>query len=175
MHAEQVLRIGAADSAVGLALRRIFARYDLTMCWLAAQDVIPGSYWGESEAGLLQSTLYVRADTPIHSALHEGCHFICADDARRARLDTDAGGDDTEECAVCYLSIVLAAEVPGFGMKRMLVDMDAWGYSFRLGSAARWLHEDAEDARLWLLAHGLPTTLDSSLVTHSDNDRTAFP
>ena len=171
MHAEEVLRIGAADDAAGQALQQIFARYGLALCWLAADSTIPGSYWGESEAGLLRSTLYVRADTPIHSALHEGCHFICADEARRADLDTDAGGDDTEECAVCYLSIVLAAEVPGFGMMRMLVDMDAWGYSFRLGSAARWLAEDAEDARTWLLAHGLPTTP----ISHADKHRTPCP
>jgi hypothetical protein len=28
--------------------------------------------------------------------------------------------------------------------------MDAWGYTFRLGSAARWFDEDASDARQWL-------------------------
>jgi hypothetical protein len=99
----------------------------------------------------------VRADTPAHSALHEGCHFVCADETRRAVLDTDAGGDDLEECAVCYLSIVLADGIPGFGQARMLTDMDAWGYSFRLGSSARWFEEDADDAREWLRAHGLPT------------------
>jgi hypothetical protein len=33
--------------------------------------------------------------------------------------------------------------------------MDEWGYSFRLGSAARWFAEDAEDARAWLLEQGL--------------------
>ena len=82
--------------------------------------------------------------------------FICADPARRARLHTDAGGDEREECAVCYLAIVLAATVPQFGSVRMLLDMDAWGYSFRLGSAARWFSEDADDACDWLLAHGLP-------------------
>lgn len=159
MQACEVMPIGGADSAAGRALAGLFARYGLAMRWLDDGVEIPGSYWGECEAGLVQSTLYVRADTPVHSALHEGCHFICADEARRARLHTDAGGDDTEECAVCYLSIVLATEVPGFGRTRMLADMDAWGYSFRLGSAARWLAEDAEDARAWLLAHELPTTL----------------
>lgn len=159
MHSIDVMRIGAADSAAGLALTEILARYGLTLCWLALDVAIAGSYWGDCEAGLVQSTLYVRADTPLHSALHEGCHYICADNARRAGLHTDAGGDDGEECAVCYLSIVLAAEIPGFSITRMLADMDAWGYSFRLGSAARWLHEDAEDARAWLLARALPTTL----------------
>ncbi len=154
-----VMRIGGSDTVIGQALRAIFARYGLTLCWLALDTEIPGSYWGECEAGLVQSTLYVRADTPLHSALHEGCHYICAEPTRRTALHTDAGGDDTEECAVCYLSIVLAAEIPGFGITRMLADMDAWGYSFRLGSAARWLHEDAEDARAWLLARALPITL----------------
>jgi hypothetical protein len=33
--------------------------------------------------------------------------------------------------------------------------MDAWGYSFRLGSTARWWYEDAEDARAWLVSKGL--------------------
>jgi hypothetical protein len=33
--------------------------------------------------------------------------------------------------------------------------MDAWGYSFRLGSTAAWFERDAEDARAWLLLHGL--------------------
>jgi hypothetical protein len=36
-----------------------------------------------------------------------------------------------------------------------MADMDAWGYSFRLGSAARWFQEDADDARQWLAARGL--------------------
>ena len=159
MHSDEVTRIGAVDSAAGLALRGIFARYGLSVCWLALDAEIAGSYWGECEAGLVQASLYVRANTPLHSALHEGCHYICADRTRRAALHTDAGGDDSEECAVCYLSIVLAAEIPGFSITRMLADMDAWGYSFRLGSAARWLHEDAEDARAWLLALRLPVTL----------------
>jgi len=33
--------------------------------------------------------------------------------------------------------------------------MDAWGYSFRLGSARRWFFEDADDARGWLVRRGL--------------------
>ena len=41
-------------------------------------------------AGLIGSRLFVRDDTPVHSLLHEGCHYICMDSARRARLDTDA-------------------------------------------------------------------------------------
>lgn len=169
--APDVMRIGAADGAIGQALRALFARHGLAMTWLADDCAIPGSYWGDREAGLVRSTLYVRADTPVHSALHEGCHYICADDARRATLDTDVGGSDLEECAVCYLSIVLAADVPGFGQARMLADMDAWGYSFRFGSAARWLREDAEDARAWLEAHHLPTTLDAACDAHQHGIR----
>jgi len=36
-------------------------------------------------------------------------------------------------------------------------DMDAWGYTFRLGSALAWFEHDADDARAWLRARGLPT------------------
>ena len=37
----------------------------------------------------------------------------------------------------------------------MCADMDAWGYTFRLGSARAWFEQDADDARQWLLDHGL--------------------
>jgi hypothetical protein len=37
----------------------------------------------------------------------------------------------------------------------MCHDMDAWGYTFRLGSAAQWLAHDADDARDWLIEHGV--------------------
>jgi hypothetical protein len=153
----EVVVVGPADRAPGRALAALFARFGLGVAWIAPGTEIPGSYWGGREAGLVGDTLYVRADTPLHSTLHEGCHYVCADEARRAALHTDAGGDDLEECAVCYLSIVLADALPGFGRARMLADMDAWGYSFRLGSAARWFAEDAADACAWLRARGLPT------------------
>ncbi len=118
---------------------------------------IPGSYWHEDEAGIIGLRVLVRHDTPLHSILHEGCHTICMDQQRRAVLHTDAGGEYAEEDAVCYLQILLADLIPGFGRERMWQDMDAWGYTFRLGSAQRWFQEDAEDAREWLVQHGLLT------------------
>jgi hypothetical protein len=78
-------------------------------------------------------------------------------DVRRAGLRTDAGGDYDEENAVCYLQIVLADRLPGVGRDRVLADMDAWGYTFRLGSARAWFERDAADARDWLARRGLPT------------------
>jgi len=33
--------------------------------------------------------------------------------------------------------------------------MDAWGYTFRLGSAAEWFVRDADDARDWLIERGV--------------------
>lgn len=153
--ADAVLRLGPPAGACGRAVRVIFARYGLGVAWLPAYATIPGSYWGECEAGLVGTALWVRADTPVHSALHEGCHWVCADDARRAAMHTDAGGSDVEECAVCYLSILLAEHIPGCGRQRLLADMDAWGYSFRLGSARRWFEEDAADAWRWLVRRGL--------------------
>lgn len=77
------------------------------------------------------------------------------DQSRRDGLDRDAGGDDLEETAVCYLQILLADFLLGVGRERLMRDMDAWGYSFRLGSAAKWFATDAEDALAWLRAEGL--------------------
>lgn len=119
---------------------------------------IPGSFWGDSEAGLVRSELHARPDTPVHSILHEACHYVCMDEARRTGLHTNAGGDYDEENAVCYLQILLADELPQMGRARMWADMDAWGYSFRLGSAQAWFEQDAEDALLWLLNHQLIDT-----------------
>ena len=91
----------------------------------------------------------------MHSLLHELSHYVCMSPDRRAGLDRDAGGDDAEECAVCYLQILLAEELPMLGRERMLRDMDAWGYTFRLGSARDWFEADAADARAWLARAGL--------------------
>jgi hypothetical protein len=146
-----VLRCADAD------LTALLAHYRLDLILLAADAAIPGSYWGEPEAGLVGGCLYLRPDTPVHSALHEACHFVCMDDTRRAALHTDAGGEVVEENAVCYLQVLLAEHVPGMSLARMFADMDAWGYSFRLGSSRAWFEHDADDAREWLLAHQLIT------------------
>ncbi len=138
-----------------LELGVLLDRYGLRLTLVAPSEVIPGSFWGEREAGLIGSRLYSRLDTPVHSVLHEGAHFICMTPERRAGLDTDAGGDDAEESAVCYLQILLAAALPDVGAARMCRDMDEWGYTFRLGSAAAWFAADAADARAWLVRHAL--------------------
>ena len=130
---------------------------DMELVRVMADQAIPGSFWGNTEAGLIGNRLYARADTPLHSVLHESCHWLCMDEARRAALHTNAGGDYAEENAVCYLQLLLADRIPGFGRERCAVDMDIWGYSFRLGSAQRWFEEDAEDARAWLRRRGLIT------------------
>jgi hypothetical protein len=136
-------------------LTALAAKYGMRVVEVERHAPIPGSYWGESEAGLVDDRLYVRADTPAHSALHELCHYVCMDDARRARLATDAGGSDDEECGVCYLEVLLADELRGFGRERCLADMDAWGYTFREGSATAWWVGDARFAQRWLDTHGL--------------------
>jgi hypothetical protein len=137
------------------ALHRLLARFGMTLRLEADGRPIPGSYWGADEAGLVGRSLVVRSDTPLHSMLHEACHYICMDDERRDGLDTDAGGGYDEENAVCYLQILLADELPDFGRSKMMADMDVWGYSFRLGSARAWFERDAEDARDWLLRERL--------------------
>ena len=131
----------------------MLAGYGMQVEQLAIDADIPGSYWGESEAGLVGKTLFIRSDTPLHSALHEACHYICMDDERRARLHTDAGGDVPEENAVCYLQALLADNIPRYDRVSLFRDMDRWGYSFRLGSAQAWFERDASDALGWLLNH----------------------
>jgi len=59
------------------------------------------------------------------------------------------------ESAVCYLPLGLAEALPGVGSERLMRDMDAWGYSFRLPSTRNWFEADADDAKEWLLQHGL--------------------
>jgi hypothetical protein len=137
------------------ALRRLLAGYRLTLEVVGPGAAIAGSFWGDEEAGLVGDRLLARDDTPVHSILHETCHYLCMDGGRRARLHTDAGGDHAEENAVCYLQVLLADRLPGMGRDRMFADMDVWGYSFRLGSARRWFEEDAADALAWLQAHGI--------------------
>ncbi|WP_245586137.1 elongation factor P hydroxylase [Solimonas soli] len=131
-------------------LRALLEPLGLRIAPVADGETIPGSYWGECEAGLIGDTLYLRGDTPVHSALHEASHWLCADEARRATLHTNAGGDDVEEHAVCYLECLLAARLPGYSQARCFADMDAWGYHFVLGSARAWFERDAEDAIAWL-------------------------
>ena len=137
------------------ALQDLLSPYSLVVKAVDENEAIPGSFWGDSEAGIIGNELYIRPDTPVHSALHEACHYICLDSARRDALDTDAGGDYDEENAVCYLQILLAAKLSGCSADILMNNMDSWGYTFRLGSARAWFYEDAEDAQQWLLREKL--------------------
>ena len=139
-------------------LAAFLERYGLGLVVQATGEKITGSFWGDSEAGVVGLAVYVRGDTPVHSFLHETCHIICMDSQRRNGLDRDAGGDDLEESAVCYLQILLADKIEGAGNERVMSDMDAWGYSFRLGKTRDWFQNDAEDATEFLTNHGLLNT-----------------
>jgi len=147
-----VLLLNAIDR---VSVAQLLGRFGMQLMLTAPGELIPGSYWGESEAGLVGDRLYARIDTPLHSILHELSHFICMTPERRMGLVRDAGGDDLEESAVCYLQVLLGAELSCVGRARMFADMDAWGYSFRLGSTRAWFESDAHDARAWLAREGL--------------------
>lgn len=153
-----VVRLGDDASVASL-----LGRFKLTLRRVEDNQPIPGTFWGDDEAGLIGNQLFARGDTPLHSVLHEASHFICMPQDRRSGLNTNAGGDYDEENAVCYLSILLADRLPRLGHDQMLRDMDRWGYSFRLGSAGAWFERDAGDAvdqlQKWRLidAKGYPT------------------
>ena len=129
--------------------------YGIEIHTVAEDESIPGSFFGEREAGIINNKLYLRHDTPVHSALHESGHYICMDKQRRDNLDTDAEGDYDEENGVCYLQILLADHLPELDKEQMMIDMDRWGYTFRLGSAKSWFEQDAQDAKEWLQTHQL--------------------
>jgi len=137
------------------ACSALLARHGLELVHVAAGEPIPGSYWGDAEAGIIGHRVYVRDDTPVHSLLHEAAHLMVLPPERRAGVHTDATDSIEEENAVLVLQSLLADALPGAGRDRVLADMDAWGYTFRLGSAKAYVDRDADDAWTWLQARGL--------------------
>jgi hypothetical protein len=144
-----------ADIDAG-AVRALLEGYGLRLVAVDAGADIPGSYWGNPEAGLIGHEVYARPDPPVHSLLHEAAHLLVMPAERRHNVHTDASDCQQEEDATCALQILLADSLPGVGRERLMADMDAWGYSFRLGSARAWFEADAEDALAFLAARGLP-------------------
>lgn len=151
------MRLSDIDSS---EVTKLLARFGLQLELVALGATIPGSFWGDDEAGLIDSRLYARPDTPLHSILHEACHWITCTPARRSQLHTDAADSQDEENATCFLQIVLSDYLPGFSSARALLDMDAWGYSFRLSSARAWFESDSRAEREWLVHYQL---LDANL------------
>ena len=149
----EVMRVAALPFAAAASL---LSRYGLVLHRVDDGAPIPGSFWGEPEAGVIAHNVYVRGDTPVHSMLHEACHLIVLPPERRAQVHTDATDSVIEEDATCCLQIILADALPGVGRKRLMADMDAWGYTYRLGSTQAWFEQDADDARAFLRERGLP-------------------
>ena len=61
-----VLLVNTVDR---MALGALLKRYGLALEMVAPEEVIPGSFWGGCEAGLIGATVFVRLDTPVHSVL----------------------------------------------------------------------------------------------------------
>lgn len=137
------------------APRALLGRYRLELVQVENGQPIPGSFWGECEAGVIGNSVYARLDTPIHSLLHEAGHLIVLPEHKRAEIHTDATDSVAEEDAVCVLQALLGDKLPGVGREQIWADMDEWGYTFRLGSAKAYFENDAQDAFLFLTALGL--------------------
>ena len=141
----------AASASSAPSARRAITSLTMPAPAARAARITPGL----EVSTLIGSEVFARADTPLHSLLHEACHLIVLPPERRAAVHTDATDSVPEEDATCYLQLRLADYLPGFGFARACADMDAWGYSFRLGSARAWFERDAEDARAFLERAGL--------------------
>ncbi|MGH1537992.1 MAG: hypothetical protein ACRBDX_08085 [Gammaproteobacteria bacterium] len=146
------------DSIIDLLLR-----YGMQISDVGAGEDIPHSFWGSPEAGRIKDHLYIRGDTPLHSILHEACHYICMPADQRSLDQVDAKGTTTEENATCYLQILLSDHIEDYSRSQLMKDMDDWGYSFRLGSTHSWFFQDAQDTQQWLISqqvineHGKPS------------------
>ena len=137
------------------APRELLARFGLELVDVPDGEPIPGSYWGEREAGIIGARVFARADTPVHSLLHEAGHLLVLPPERRAAVHTDATDCQHEEDAVCVLQALLGDALRGVGRERIWADMDAWGYTFRLGSARAYFEQDAAEAFAFLARRGL--------------------
>jgi hypothetical protein len=148
------MRLGQLDFEMAADLLKQYG-----LCLHAVDDdaPIPGSFWGDEEAGIIGPNVYARMDTPVHSLLHEASHLIVLPAERRSKVHTDATDSVEEEDAACYLQIVLADQLAGVGQAQLMDDMDTWGYTFRLGSSRAWFEGDAGDARRWLIDRQLLT------------------
>ena len=147
-----MLTLADIDEAPVAAL---LGRYGIALARVPDGAPIPGSYWGEPEAGIIAGTVHARGDTPVHSLLHEAAHLIVLPPERRALVHTDATDSVEEEDAALVLQVLLGDALPGVGADRVLADMDTWGYTFRLGSAAAYVRGDADAAWAWLRERGL--------------------
>jgi hypothetical protein len=149
---EDVLRLADIDRET---VRALLAHHGLELRLVADGAAIPGSYWGDCEAGLIGNSVFATMKTPVHSLLHEAAHLLVMPGEKRERVHTDATDSIAEEDAACYLQILLADMLPGVGRDRLMADMDRWGYSFRLDSTRAWFEHDAEDALASLVERGL--------------------
>src|SRR3569623_1999329 len=71
------------------ALEDVLSPYGIDVLPVPDGQPITGTHFGEPEAGLIAHRLYVRSDTPVHSALHEACSPpVCAATAWRACAPT---------------------------------------------------------------------------------------
>ena len=78
------------------SLRSVLSLYGIKLIEVAVNLPIPYSFWGTPEAGRIKNKLYVRGDTPIHSILHETCHFVCMSKKQRNLDIFDAKGSFEE-------------------------------------------------------------------------------
>ena len=131
--------------------KNLLSHYGIQIHSIGLDQDIPHSFWGNPEAGRTCEQLYIRADTPLHSLLHEACHYVCMPSNRRTLAQVDAQGTAMEENATCYLQLILADHLDGYSQSQLMEDMDDWGYSFRLGSSQAWFSQDAEEVKLWLI------------------------
>ena len=121
------------------------------------------------ELGFVRAVCRVKTDHAVLTAeILEG-RLLVADQrdydllpARIEELLSQIARDEAAQIRAAQKELgdieTLAAKLGGqleLNVSQLMADMDAWGYTYRLGSTRAWFEGDAEDARAWLVERGL--------------------
>src|SRR5690625_7793131 len=68
---QSVLRL---DELPPGAAEKLLQRYGLNLQAVAEGQPIPGTFWGEPEAGIIANRQHARPDTPVKYRHHEASH-----------------------------------------------------------------------------------------------------
>ena len=141
----------------------LLARYGLAARARRRRRADPRQLLGRTRSRPDRPRVHARDDTPVHSLLHEAAHLIVLppERARRAYRRHRFGRGRRRRLRAA----VAARRRPARRRPRALMaDMDAWGYTFRLGSARAYFERDAEDAGPGCSARGLVVCRPKSAV-----------
>jgi len=129
-------------------------RYGLSLHLVAPDEVIPARI-GASARRADGIQIFARLDTAGAFGAARGRPFYLHDAGTARRLGYRCRRRSCGRECVCYLQIILAQSLPNVGRERMCRDMDEWAIRSGWEAPRSGSIQDAEDARDWLMRHGV--------------------